>query len=393
MEKQESRYISVPGLGEVSVGTSTTRRRQSLAAFFLSLYFMIPATICAISASVYFLFMGSMVVKALIICYFTFAFVLDTSPKAGSRRAFLRDMKWIWSHACDFFPITLIKTAELDPNKSYVMGYHPHGIISVGAMCSFATEGAMTRSLVKTNKKATEEEKEMRGFSSLFPGIERRLVTLPTNFQTPLIREYILSMGCCDSSKETFRNVLARNGGKGNALVVVVGGAAESMLVHPGCMELMLKSRRGFVREAIIANASLVPVIAFGENDLYEVFELESHWMRSVQERFKKLTGAALPIFKGRSIFFKDFGLMPQRKPIHVVVGAPLDPPPLTDEQRSKFYPKFDRETKKAMNEDAKIVEELHNKYIDALEKLYAELKNAQWNEPGRNRLQSLKIK
>jgi len=406
MEKQGSTTFQIPGLGEVSLASSEKRRRETVAAYFLSLYFMIPATFLVWITSFYLLFFCKiMAVKVLLVGYFTFAFVIDKSPKTGSRLTFLRsNANWVWSHACDYFPITLVKTAELDPKKSYVMGYHPHGVISVGAMCSFATDGAQTRSVVKKEtggfffkkKEATpsgEEKNNVRGFSSLFPGIDRRLVTLPTNFQTPILREYILSMGCCDSSKETFRNVLSRNNGEGNALVVVVGGAAESMLVQPGTMDLLLKTRRGFVREAIIANASLVPVIAFGETDLYQVFEPGSHWVRSFQERVKSFTGVALPIFNGRSLFFKDFGLMPQRKPIEVVVGAPLDPPKLAEEQRKNFYPKFDRETKKAMNDDAKIVEKFHNQYVEAVEQLYSKLKNAKWNEPGRNRKRSLVIK
>ena len=47
----------------------------------------------------------------------------------------------MWKHYRDFFPIHLIKTAELDPSKNYIMGYHPHGILSAGAFCHFATEG------------------------------------------------------------------------------------------------------------------------------------------------------------------------------------------------------------------------------------------------------------
>lgn len=27
----------------------------------------------------------------------------------------------------DYFPIALVKTADLDPSKNYVFGYHPHG--------------------------------------------------------------------------------------------------------------------------------------------------------------------------------------------------------------------------------------------------------------------------
>lgn len=343
------------------------------------------------------LFFSKSIVKvSLIVCYLTYVFLIDKSPKNGSRRAFMRDSirtrKW-WSYACDFFPITLVKTADLDPDKSYIMGYHPHGIISVGAMMSFATESVKTVSLVSTENDTHQDGKRNeRGFSSLFPGIERRLITLPQNFTTPFLREYLLSMGCCDSAKETFRNVLARNSGKGNAVVVVVGGAAESMHVQPGGMDLVLKTRRGFVREAILANASLVPVIAFGENDLYLVFEPGQHWVARVQNIVKNFTGIAVPIFRGRSIFFKDFGLMPRRSPVVVVAGAPIEPPTLTAERRRNFQPKFDRQTNKPSNEDGKTVDALHATYVKALEELYAKLKDAKWNSPGRNRMASLRI-
>ena len=63
-----------------------------------------------------------------------------------------------WKYFCDYFPIKLIKTNELDPNYNYIFGYHPHGIISSGCFGSFGTEGA--------------------GFSELFPGIVPHILTL-----------------------------------------------------------------------------------------------------------------------------------------------------------------------------------------------------------------------
>ena len=46
-------------------------------------------------------------------------------------------------------------------------------------------------------------------------------------------------------------------------------------------MHLVLERRKGFVREAIAAGASLVPVLAYGENDLYHVGRAEpcSTWI------------------------------------------------------------------------------------------------------------------
>ncbi len=49
--------------------------------------------------------------------------------------------------------MTLVKTADLDPDKSYLFGFHPHGVISISAFCTFATEAL--------------------GFSRTFPGAPR----------------------------------------------------------------------------------------------------------------------------------------------------------------------------------------------------------------------------
>ena len=47
----------------------------------------------------------------------------------------------------DYFPVSLIKTVDLDPKNRYVFGYHPHGIyelikgiIGLGAWVNFITD-------------------------------------------------------------------------------------------------------------------------------------------------------------------------------------------------------------------------------------------------------------
>jgi hypothetical protein len=73
--------------------------------------------------------------------YLAWAYLFDSgTPSHGGRRSkFMRKLK-VWEYFRDYFPISLIKTAELDPQKNYVFGYHPHGILCAGAFCNFATE-------------------------------------------------------------------------------------------------------------------------------------------------------------------------------------------------------------------------------------------------------------
>lgn len=57
-------------------------------------------------------------------------------------------------------------------------------------------------------------------------------------------------VGACVCSRESISYLLTRNG-PGNAVVLVVGGAAEALEAHEGKYVLKLKNRRGFVRMAI----------------------------------------------------------------------------------------------------------------------------------------------
>ena len=74
-----------------------------------------------------------------------------------------------------------------------------------------------------------------------FRGLRPNLVTLPINFRLPCLRELFLSLGAVNSSVRTFRSVLSR--GAGTVLVVVVGGAEESMHVVEETLSSVPKAR------------------------------------------------------------------------------------------------------------------------------------------------------
>ena len=255
--------------------------------------------------------------------------------------------------------VTLVKTAPLDPDEKYVFGFHPHGIISIGAASCFATEGPRTLDL---SKNESEISSSRRGFEALFPGLNRRLVTLPINFVTPFVREVLLSLGMLASSKESFENVLSQ--GSGSSVVVVVGGADEAVETTNGEIRLVLEKRKGFVREAIKSGARLVPVLAFGENDLYEVQHFApDHLITQIQKFVKKTFTFSAPVFRGRSIFFKNLGMMPFRRPVFVTVGPALTVPHIPD---------FDKRN----DDHIKALDSAHACYIKSLVQLYDDIKD-----------------
>lgn len=224
------------------------------------------------------------------------------------RSEFMRSLP-IWKLFAGYFPAELHKTHDLDPTRKYIFGYHPHGIISHGGWVSFATNAL--------------------GFSEKFPGITNTLLTLDSNFRIPFYRDWIIGMGIRSVSKESIWNTLTRGGanneGMGRAVTIVIGGARESLEAQPGQLRLIINGRKGFIKMALRTGADLVPVLAFGENDLYDQLSPKTHpLVRKFQIYVLRVFKFTLPALHGRGILNYDVGMMPYRRPLNIVVGKPI---------------------------------------------------------------------
>ncbi|GAA5923466.1 diacylglycerol O-acyltransferase [Sporobolomyces koalae] len=272
------------------------RRTQMFAVFLWS-------TLLPLSLGFFFVLCSIKQLWPLIIAYMTWVFFIDKAPVTGGRTQMWLRKAPIWRYFASYFPVSLIKTAELPPDRKYVFGYHPHGVIGMGAIANFGTDAT--------------------GFSRLFPGLKPHLLTLASNFQLPLYRELLLSLGVCSVSMKSCQNILRQ--GPGSSLTIVVGGAAESLSAHPGTADLTLKRRKGFIKLAIRQGADLVPVFSFGENDIFkQLANARGTRLYKLQKRFQAMFGFTLPIFFGRGLFNYNMGLMPYRHPIVSVVGRPI---------------------------------------------------------------------
>lgn len=268
-----------------------------------------------------------------------------TSGELKARSQFLRSLP-IWSFFASYFPARLHKSVPLPSTRKYIFGYHPHGIISHGAFAAFATEGLK--------------------FSKIFPGITNTLLTLDSNFRLPFYRDYALAMGLASVSRESCENILSKGGvngeGMGRAITIVVGGARESLDAQPHRLRLILKRRKGFVKLAIRTGADLVPVLAFGENELYDQVSSRQHpLIHKFQMMVKGVMGFTIPLFHARGVFNYDVGLMPYRQPLNIVVGKPIPVEQQTD--RNKI--------------DDAYVDQLQGLYIEELQRLWDENKDA----------------
>ncbi|XP_049644126.1 2-acylglycerol O-acyltransferase 3-like [Suncus etruscus] len=293
-----------------------------------------------------FLFMGPFFTFLTIFLLFTplwllsvlylFWLIIDSdTPQQGGRSS-----KWIrkcviWNYMRDYYPVKLVKTAELPPDRNYVLSAHPHGIMCMGIGCNFSLGGP--------------------GVFKNFPGLRINIGTLVNLFKVPVFRDYLMALGLCPVSRQSLDFLLSSRP-SGQAVIILIGGAHESLDAIPGVHRLTLRNRKGFVRLALRHGASLVPVYSFGENDVFRVkrFE-EGTWQYAAQVTFKKITGISPCIFWGRSLFSPNsWGLLPLPKPITTVVGRPIPVPQVlqpSEDQVNHYHQLYMRELQQLFEE------------------------------------------
>ncbi|GMR45754.1 hypothetical protein PMAYCL1PPCAC_15949, partial [Pristionchus mayeri] len=328
---QSARMTNLLGIEFAPMHLPLERRLQTLGVFYhVFLFLGAPLAVLCIAAWLY--FNGYALVIA---AYCAWLFWDWNSPYQGaySSRYFqtLRIHKWF----SRYFPLSIHPTAELPNDKNYLIGFHPHGVISISAY-NFMSNGT--------------------GLLDRFPNINFHVCTLVGNFYLPLRREWMMLLGIINCSKESLRYVLDDTR-TGQAAVLVVGGAEEALDAHPGRHVLTLKNRKGFIKLALKTGAHLVPCFGFGENDLYyQAANEQGSTLRKIQEWVKKLSGISPVIMHGRSIFTYNFGLLPFRKKLDTVLGAPIP-------------------VEKTENPSQEQIDELHELYISKLTQLFDEHK------------------
>jgi Diacylglycerol acyltransferase len=260
---------------------------------------------------------------------------------------------WGFRHVAKFFPVTLRKTQDLDPNnRAYVFLYHPHGVISMGCSCALTTNGC--------------------NFDNVFPGIKRWGTTLNASFWCPFFREWLLCNGFLCANKSTLVSKLLH---AKESIVLIPGGAVEALHAHANVFRLYLRNRKGFIKLALETGAALVPCIGFGENAVFSTYYAEqesssscssssssinnnnsiiSHspsWLLQLQHVVYKTLTFSTPILKHP---------FPLQRKIQVIVGAPVQ-----FEDCSQCREKITSD----------LVDQCHAQYLQALHALYNEHK------------------
>ena len=226
-----------------------------------------------------------------------------------------------WSAVADYFPMKLVLTSELNPEKRYIFGMHPHGILTFAA------------SLMLTDAST---------FRKKYPAMSLRGLAASSLFVVPMLREAFLWTGWVEASSRTANRMLVQ---KNHSIIIILGGVREVLESEPNKMTLILQRRKGFVKLSLSTGAELVPCLAFGQNEVYT----QIGFLKGLRKWLAKRTHMSPTLFWGRWFTF-----LPYQKPINLVIGKPIP-------------------VAKTPNPTTQQIEELHSQYIAAIKALYHE--------------------
>lgn len=188
-------------------------------------------------------------------------------------------------------------------------------------------------------------------------------------------------VGVCSASANSLTTLMTqsndpkdksnRDGYTSNAVGLIVGGAEESFYTHANSYKCVLKNRKGFVKIALRTGASLVPAVSFGENNIFEIVECApGSWGWFIQHTIKRYTKVAPLLFNGRGFFQYNFGLIPKRHPLNLVIGAPIHLKKTPNPSQSEI----DRVHKQFCTELEQLFETHKSKYVENSDKVRLEI-------------------
>ncbi|TMW68586.1 hypothetical protein Poli38472_006054 [Pythium oligandrum] len=189
-----------------------------------------------------------------------------------------------------YFGAKLIRDAPLDAKQHYIMGFHPHGIMSTTATWLLFSQQ----------------------WRDLFPGVHAHVLVASILHQIPWLRDVLQYLGSREVTREAFAATLEEK----ESVLVVPGGQAEMLEQRSGLKQIRVYTRhKGFIRLAIESGTPLVPILSFQEGEL-----MDNVYAPKVQRWFVKRLAFPFPYFPYGRMYLP----LPRKIDTNVVVGAPL---------------------------------------------------------------------
>jgi hypothetical protein len=182
-------------------------------------------------------------------------------------------------------------------NTKHIFVFHPHGTLSTTMTFHIGTH--ITEWSIRPIKVAV-----LHGL-----------------FWLPFANEIFHKMNAVPSHYSSMKAVLDNN----ESLGLCLGGVREILYTEPGSMKLSIKNKRGIFRLALETGTPLIPVLSYGENELFDLSD--SKWLLYIQ-KYLIHYGVCLPIPTLKSCI-SWFGIIwnPLKNPIRTVVGEAIQVP------------------------------------------------------------------
>lgn len=180
------------------------------------------------------------------------------------------------------------------PEGPHLFLFHPHGVISVTNIFHVGT--STTDWLTRPIK-----------------GVVTKWL-----YWLPFAKEILQRLNAVSADYNEMKSVLEKN----ESLSLTLGGVKEIFYSEPNTMKLSIKNKMGAFRLALETGTPLVPVLSYGENEL---FEISKNPLLMYLQRILIQHGACLPIptIKSCQAWFK-IPWAPLETPIRTVVGSPI---------------------------------------------------------------------
>ena len=165
-------------------------------------------------------------------------------------------------------------------------------------------------------------------------------------FWLPFVEEISSKMNVVANTHYAMKKVLE----EGESLHIIPGGTSEIPLTEPGKLIVKLSDRKGIFRLALETGTPLIPVLSYGENEVYNLA------FSSLQKKLQKYHFVLpIPSFKSIQTWIQLFN-EPLESPITTHIGTPIQ----VQKKESVTY------------ED---IQTLRTEYIEHIKQLYKQTK------------------
>jgi 1-acyl-sn-glycerol-3-phosphate acyltransferase len=190
----------------------------------------------------------------------------------------------------------LIETPEQPlEKKPHIFLFHPHGVFSVASVFHIGT------------RFTDWTHKPIKGTMT------SKLLWMP------FAKELFKKMNCVPADYEVLKKVLEGE----ESLSVCMGGVREILYTEPNKMRLSILKKRGIFKLAIETGMPIVPVISYGENELFE--PVRTPWVLHIQ-KFLIPYGICFPFATLESCkTWLGLNKAPMKTPIRTVIGKAID--------------------------------------------------------------------